>query len=73
MQVLQAYHSGAGRVLGMHGNSNNQVLFQFNGVTGTYHSPAWNGLPALSRPSNVFMLKGTNGVVVVPVNPAKGP
>gem|GEM_PF-5439867 len=73
LQVLNAYHSGAGQVLGMHARSNNQVLFRYYGVTGTYHNPGFNGLPPISMQTNVFMLKGTNGVVVVPVNPAKGP
>jgi RHS repeat-associated protein len=72
MQVLQAFHSGAGQVLGMHGNSNNQVLFRYFGATGTYHSPAWGGRPSLTLPSNVFILKGSRTVEIVPVNPAKG-
>ena len=63
-RVLDAYHSGEATILGT--TSNGNVIVRFDGVTGFNNNP---GAGYLDQPTNVFMIKGTNSVSVVPYSP----
>lgn len=67
-RVLDAYHAGQTEILGTNAQGNSVV--RFNGVTGTKVNVA-AGYP--NRPTNVFMIKGTSSVSVVPLQPNWSP
>jgi Bacterial toxin 50/LysM domain len=67
--VLDAFHSGAGTILGK--GTNNAPIIKVDTVTGFNNNP---GAGFLDQPTNVFMIKGTTGKVsVVPMSPAWKP
>jgi len=63
-RVLDAYHSGDASILRTTGNGN--VVVRYRGVTGYNNNP---GAGYLNQPTDVFMIKGTKSVSVVPISP----
>jgi RHS repeat-associated protein len=62
--VLDAVKSGTAQVLGR--TANGQLLVRFDGVTGFNNNPAAG---FVDQPTNVFIVKGTSKVSVVPTSP----
>ena len=60
-RVLDAYHSGDASILRTTGNGN--VVVRYRGVTGYNNNP---GAGYLNQPTDVFMIKGTKSVSIVP-------
>ena len=67
-QVLNAFHSGDAQVLGTTANGN--IVVRYDGVAGFNNNVGAN---VLDRPTNIFMIKGTRSVNVVPINPNWSP
>jgi hypothetical protein len=65
--VLHAYKSGAAEVMGFH---KGEAIVKWNEVTG-YNNNQRMGFH--SQPTNLFWIKGTNSVSVVPYNPSYQP
>ncbi len=63
-RVLDAYHSGDASILRTTGNGN--VVVRYRGVTGYNNNP---GAGYLNQPTDVFMIKGTKSVSIVPISP----
>lgn len=66
-QVLDAFHSGHAIVLGPARGGG--VYVEYPKVTGYNNNP---GAGYFNQPTNVFMIKGSSSVSVVPVSPARG-
>lgn len=64
-QVLSAFHNGTARVLGVTGKGDH-IVVRVSSVTGYNVNPR-SGYPL--QPTNVFLIKGTASVSVVPYNP----
>lgn len=62
--VLDAFHHGRAEVLGV--TTRGHVVVRFEDVVGFNHNPS-NGYA--NQPTNVFFIKGTRKVSVVPCNP----
>jgi hypothetical protein len=62
--VLDGFHSGDAEVMGLTRTGN--IRIRFNGVTGFNNNPAAG---FLDQPTNIFMIKGTKSVSVVPISP----
>ena len=62
--VLDAFHSGSGQVLGVTRSGN--VVVRVPGVTGVNNNPAAG---FVDQATDVFFIKGTSSVSVVPANP----
>ncbi len=64
-KLLNAFHSGATRVLGKSKNGGFPVV-RYDGVTGRNNNL---GVGVKNEPTNTFMIKGTKSPSVVPVSP----
>lgn len=64
--VLIAYQRGQATIVGRGGDGGHIV--RFDGVTGFNNNP---GAGYVAQPTNIFWIKGTNSVSVVPVSPSK--
>jgi len=63
--VLNAFHSGGGFIMGRNiGNS--QIFFHYGGAAGFNQNL---GAGFINQTTNMFMIKGTSRVSVVPINP----
>jgi RHS repeat-associated protein len=67
-KVLEAFHSGAGTVLGT--NRAGHIVFQYSGVTGYNNNP---GAGFVNQPTNTFLIKGTASPSIVPTTPNPNP
>jgi hypothetical protein len=67
-QVLNDFHMGNVTILGRTGAG--QILVQDNNVVGYNNNP---GLGYLDQPTNIFIIKGTVKVSVVPTSPGAAP
>jgi hypothetical protein len=66
--VLDAVKSGQAQILGR--TSKGQLLVQYDGVTG-FNNNSGAGFP--NQPTNMFIVKGTSKVSVVPTSPGAKP
>ncbi|WP_246486950.1 RHS repeat-associated core domain-containing protein [Kribbella qitaiheensis] len=64
-RVLDAFHSGEGQVMGLAKSSGN-VVIRVPAITGYNNNIRSTNL---NQPTDMFMIKGTKSVSVVPVNP----
>jgi hypothetical protein len=64
--VLDAIHSGEATYLGRQPGGQRNPVYHYGGVTGTNVNRG-AGFPA--QPTNVFLVKGTRNVAIVPYNP----
>jgi RHS repeat-associated protein len=67
-KVLDAYHAGKGIDLGL--TAQGHILFKYRGVTGFNVN---RSAGYMDQPTNVFELKGTSKVSVVPTSPRSRP
>ncbi|PID60162.1 MAG: hypothetical protein CSB44_11805 [Gammaproteobacteria bacterium] len=67
-KILDAFHAGEVTILGK--MKNEGILIKYNGVTGT-NVNRLHGIEG--EPTNVFIIKGTKKVSVVPASPAARP
>ncbi|GAA3249740.1 hypothetical protein GCM10010532_096040 [Dactylosporangium siamense] len=61
--VLDAYHNGSASVMGSHREG---FVVRYDNVPGYNHNP---GAGYLDQPTNLFLIKGTRSVSVVPISP----
>jgi len=66
-KVLDAYHAGQTRVIGLSRSGN--LIVECDLVTGFNNN---SGAHFLDQPTHVFLIKGTTSVSVVPTSPTKG-
>jgi RHS repeat-associated protein len=63
-RVLDAFHNGNAQLLGI--SSSGNIVVRVPGVTGYNNNP---GAGFANQPTDVFMIKGTSSVSVVPISP----
>jgi filamentous hemagglutinin len=65
--ILDAYHSGAAKIVGR--TRSGDPIVEFSGVTGINKNQR-SGFP--NQPTNRFQIKGTKTISIVPVSPTAG-
>jgi len=67
-KVLDAFHDGTAQIVGV--SRSGYIVVRYSGVTGYNHNP---GAGYINQPTNLFSIKGTSKVSVVPVPPTGVP